>query len=110
MSAKSRAAAVSVASNASLVAMKLAVGLLSGSVSIVSEAIHSANDLLAATIAWFSVRTSDKAADAEHPYGHGKIEGVSGAIRTTRGSETRGTMPKMQSARSDSSCSRAGRS
>jgi cation diffusion facilitator family transporter len=80
MSAKSRAAAVSVASNASLVLLKLAVGLLSGSVSILSEAIHSANDLLAAVIAWFSVRTSDKAADREHPYGHGKIEGVSGAV------------------------------
>jgi cation diffusion facilitator family transporter len=80
MSAKSRAASLSVASNASLVAMKLAVGLLSGSVSIVSEAIHSANDLLAAMIAWVSVKTSDKAADPEHPYGHGKIEGISGAI------------------------------
>jgi cation diffusion facilitator family transporter len=80
MSAKSRAAALSVASNTSLVLLKLAVGLLSGSVSIISEAIHSANDLLAAIIAWVSVRTSDKAADAEHPYGHGKIEGVSGAV------------------------------
>jgi cation diffusion facilitator family transporter len=80
MSAKSRAAAVSVASNACLVGLKLAVGALSGSVSIVSEAIHSANDLLAALIAWVSVRTSDKAADREHPYGHGKIEGVSGAV------------------------------
>jgi cation diffusion facilitator family transporter len=80
MSAKSRAAAVSVASNASLVLLKLAVGLVSGSVSILSEAIHSANDLLAAMIAWVSVRTSDKAADAEHPYGHGKIEGISGAV------------------------------
>ncbi len=79
-SAKSRAAAVSVASNASLVAMKLLVGILTGSVSIISEAIHSANDLLAAGIAWVSVRTSDKEADADHPYGHGKIEGVSGAI------------------------------
>jgi cation diffusion facilitator family transporter len=80
MSAKSRAAALSVASNTSLVLLKLAVGMLSGSVSIVSEAIHSANDLLAAVIAWVSVRTSDKVADSEHPYGHGKIEGVSGAI------------------------------
>jgi cation diffusion facilitator family transporter len=79
-SAKSRAAAVSVASNASLVAVKLAVGFLTGSVSIVSEAIHSANDLLAALIAFASVKTSDKAADDEHPYGHGKIEGVSGAV------------------------------
>ncbi len=79
-SAKSRAAAVSVASNTSLVVMKLVVGFVTGSVSIISEAIHSANDLLAAVIAWFSVRTSDKAADEEHPFGHGKIEGVSGAI------------------------------
>jgi cation diffusion facilitator family transporter len=79
-SAKSRAAALSVASNSALVAMKLLVGLLTGSVSIISEAIHSANDLLAAAIAWFSVKTSDKGADDEHPYGHGKIEGVSGAI------------------------------
>jgi cation diffusion facilitator family transporter len=71
---------MSVTSNASLVLLKLAVGMLSGSVSIISEAIHSANDLLAAVIAWFSVRTSDKAPDAEHPYGHGKIEGISGAI------------------------------
>ena len=80
MSAKSRAATVSVVSNSSLVALKLAVGLLSGSVSILSEAIHSANDLLAAVIAYFSVRTSDKQPDEEHPFGHGKIEGVSGAI------------------------------
>lgn len=80
MSAKSRAAAVSVASNSCLALLKLAVGALSGSVSIMSEAIHSANDLLAAMIAWVSVRTSDRAADAEHPYGHGKIEGVSGAV------------------------------
>jgi cation diffusion facilitator family transporter len=79
-SAKERAASLSVLSNACLVVMKVAVGLLTGSVSIISEAIHSANDLLAAAIALFSVRTSDKAADAEHPYGHGKIEGVSGAI------------------------------
>jgi cation diffusion facilitator family transporter len=78
--AKSRAALMSVASNASLVVLKLAVGLLSGSVSIISEAIHSANDLLAAAIAFVAVRTSDKVADEEHPYGHGKIEGVSGAI------------------------------
>lgn len=80
MSAKSRAASLSVASNACLVALKIAVGLLTGSVSILSEAIHSANDLVAAVIAFFSVKTSDKAADADHPYGHGKIEGVSGAV------------------------------
>lgn len=82
MSPKSRAAAVSVASNTCLVLMKLAVGLFTGSVSIISEAIHSANDLLAAIIAFISVRTSDKAPDDEHPFGHGKIEAVSGAIES----------------------------
>jgi len=80
MSPKSRAAAVSVASNSTLVLLKLAVGFLSGSVSIISEAIHSANDLLASLIAWVSVSKSDKAADAEHPYGHGKVEAISGAV------------------------------
>jgi len=75
MSAKSRAAALSVISNASLVVLKLVVGFLSGSVSIVSEAIHSANDLLASLIAWVSVSTSDKAADAEHPTGTEKSRG-----------------------------------
>jgi cation diffusion facilitator family transporter len=80
MSPKSRAAAVSVASNSTLVLLKLAVGFLSGSVSIISEAIHSAIDLLASLIAWVSVSKSDKAADAEHPYGHGKVEAISGAI------------------------------
>jgi cation diffusion facilitator family transporter len=80
MSAKSRAAALSVASNTSLLVLKLVVGLLSGSVSIVSEAIHSGNDLLAAAIAWVSVRKADVEADPGHPYGHGKIEAVSGAV------------------------------
>jgi cation diffusion facilitator family transporter len=80
--AKSRAAAVSVVSNTALTLLKLVVGLLSGSVSILSEAIHSANDLLAAVIAFVSVRRSDREADAEHPYGHGKIEGISGAIES----------------------------
>jgi cation diffusion facilitator family transporter len=83
MTAKSRAAVVSVASNTTLTLMKLLVGLLSGSVSIVSEAIHSANDLLAALIAWFSVSKSDKVPDEDHQYGHGKIEGLSGGIEAS---------------------------
>lgn len=80
MSSKSRAAAVSVASNAFLVVLKVAVGMLSGSVSVISEAIHSANDLLAAAVAFVSVRASDRAPDEEHPYGHGKIEALSSAF------------------------------
>jgi cation diffusion facilitator family transporter len=77
---KIRAASYSVASNSFLVVAKLAIGILIGSVSVVSEAIHSAVDLLAAIIAWFAVRVSGQPADKEHPYGHGKYENLSGAI------------------------------
>ncbi len=80
MTRKSRAALLSVASNSTLVLLKLVVGILSGSVSILSEAIHSANDLLAATIALISVRISDRPPDREHPFGHGKAESISGAV------------------------------
>ncbi len=77
---KVRVAILSVASNTTLVVMKLIVGLMIGSVSIISEAIHSAVDLLAAIIALFSVKTSSIPADSEHPFGHGKIENISGTI------------------------------
>lgn len=60
--------------------MKVIAGIISGSVSIISEAIHSGMDLLAAIIAFFSVSVSDTPPDARHPYGHGKIENVSGVI------------------------------
>ncbi len=60
--------------------LKLAVGLLIGSVSILSEAIHSATDLIAAVIALFSVKTSGRLPDSKHPFGHGKIENISGTI------------------------------
>ncbi len=77
---KSRAALVSVISNTALVLMKLAAGLLMGSVSVISEAAHSAVDLTAAVIAFFSVKTSGKPADEGHPFGHGKIENISGTV------------------------------
>ena len=54
------------------------VGIISGSISILSEAIHSFIDLVAAGIAFFSVRISDTPADDRHPYGHGKFENISG--------------------------------
>jgi len=60
--------------------MKLVVGLISGSVSILSEAIHSSMDLIAAIIAFISVRISDNPPDSRHPYGHGKVENISGVI------------------------------
>jgi len=58
----------------------MVVGLISGSVSIISEAIHTVVDLLAAVMAYFSVKISDKPADQKHPFGHGKYENISGVI------------------------------
>jgi cation diffusion facilitator family transporter len=80
MNKKISIARLSVLSNSLLIAMKLAIGIISGSVSIISEAIHSTMDLLAAIIAFFSVKVSDRPADNDHPYGHGKIENISGVI------------------------------
>ena len=68
------------ASNTSLVVAKLIIGLLIGSVSVLSEAIHSAVDLAASLVAYFAVRTSEKPADQEHAFGHGKYENLSGTI------------------------------
>jgi len=59
---------------------KVIVGMLIGSVSIISEAIHSGMDLLAAVIAMFSVKKSYLPADDIHPFGHGKVESISGLI------------------------------
>ncbi len=80
MTKKTRAALVSVCSNITLIIMKIFAGILSGSVSIISEAIHSAMDLVAALIALVAVRKSDIPPDQRHPYGHDKIENVSGVI------------------------------
>jgi cation diffusion facilitator family transporter len=77
---KARAASLSVISNSSLVVLKLAAGISIGSVSVLSEAIHSGVDLLAAAIAWFAVKTSSKPADGDHPFGHGKVENISGTV------------------------------
>jgi cation diffusion facilitator family transporter len=77
---KIRAARLSVLSNSCLVLLKLAVGISIGSVAVISEAIHSATDLLASLIAYFAVRASDQPPDIEHPYGHGKLESISGLL------------------------------
>jgi len=76
----SRAAALSVLSNTVLTAAKMVTGLAVGSVAIISEAIHSAVDLVASLISWFAVTTAGKPADEDHAYGHGKIENVSAVI------------------------------
>jgi cation diffusion facilitator family transporter len=77
---KEHVAMLSVTSNSFLVLLKVIIGLAIGSVSIISEAIHSGVDLLAAVIAMFSVKTSNIPADEHHPFGHGKIENVSGFV------------------------------
>ncbi len=78
--AKSRAAWVSIAVNAALIAFKLLVGVVSGSISIISEAVHSSTDLAAAVIALVSVRKASQPADLRHRYGHDKIEDFSGFV------------------------------
>ena len=77
---KAAAARLSVSSNALLVVLKLLVGIAIGSVSVLSEAVHSGIDLLAALLAFFAVNRSGKPPDEEHEYGHGKIENVSGVV------------------------------
>ncbi len=77
---KISAARLSVVSNTILILIKVVAGVAMGSVSIISEAAHSAVDLVAALIALFSVKNSGKPADRDHPFGHGKIENISGTI------------------------------
>lgn len=82
LSRKRLAATLSVVSNSVLVVLKLLVGLLSGSVSVLAEAVHSANDLIASVIALVSIRIAERPPDQEHPYGHGKAEGISAAVES----------------------------
>ena len=77
---KTRAAWLSIAANAALIVLKLAVGLLSGSISMISEAAHSTTDLLGAVIALVSVRHAARPADPRHRYGHEKVENFSALI------------------------------
>ena len=77
---KARAAWVSIAANGVLIAFKLVVGVISGSIGIISEAVHSATDLVAAVIALVSVRQAARPADRRHLYGHEKVENLSGVI------------------------------
>ncbi len=83
LSAKtSKIAFLSVVSNTFVVVLKIIIGLLTGSVAVLSEAIHSFLDLMASFIAFISVRISRKPADSKHPYGYGKVENISGTIET----------------------------
>jgi cation diffusion facilitator family transporter len=77
---KSGAAALSIASNTLLIAIKLAAGAITGSIAILTEAVHSLIDLVASVVAFVSVRKADEPADAEHPYGHEKVESLAATI------------------------------
>jgi cation diffusion facilitator family transporter len=79
---KRRAALLSVASAALLVSLKAFLVLRTGSLGVLSEALHSGLDLLAAVITFLSVRVSDQPADERHPYGHGKFENFSAFVET----------------------------
>ena len=77
---KPAAAAVSIVSNSVLIALKLAAAAITGSVAILSEALHSSIDLIASVIAFVAVRRADVPADREHHYGHEKVESVAASI------------------------------
>src|ERR1700756_1870951 len=74
---KTRGAAISVIASAAMALAKFVVGIVIGSLALVSEALHSSVDVVATIITWLVVRVSDQPADAEHHYGHGKFESVS---------------------------------
>jgi cation diffusion facilitator family transporter len=77
---KSRAAGLSIASNAALILLKVAAGAITGSIAILTEAVHSAIDLLASVVAFFSVRKAEEPPDPSHPYGHQKVENLTAAL------------------------------
>jgi cation diffusion facilitator family transporter len=74
---KTRVAAISIAASALMATAKFVVGIIIGSLALVSEALHSAVDVIATVITWMVVRVSDRPADDEHHYGHGKLESLS---------------------------------
>ena len=77
---KKLAAGLSIISNAVIIILKLVAGIMSGSISIISEAIHSLSDFLASVLTFFAVMKSSEPADREHPFGHGRYEDMSGFI------------------------------
>ena len=77
---KKFAAGFSILSNAVIIILKLAAGFISGSISIISEAVRSLSDMLASVLTYFSVVRSSEPADKEHPFGHARYEDMSGFI------------------------------
>jgi cation diffusion facilitator family transporter len=79
---KTVVAASSVIAAIFLTALKISVGILSGSLGVLSEAAHSSLDLVTAAVTFLAVRVADHPADQDHPYGHGKIENLSALVET----------------------------
>jgi cation diffusion facilitator family transporter len=77
---KVRTAAVSIVSNSGLILLKVIAGTITGSVAILTEAVHSSIDLVASIVAFFSIRKADEPADETHRYGHEKVENLAAAI------------------------------
>jgi cation diffusion facilitator family transporter len=77
---KTRAARLSIFSNAGLIVLKLVAGALTGSIAIITEAVHSSIDLMASIVAYFSIRKAEEPADDSHPYGHEKVENLAAAL------------------------------
>jgi cation diffusion facilitator family transporter len=77
---KTRAAVLSIVSNSTLIVLKLVAGVLTGSIAILTEAVHSCIDLIASLVAFVSVRKAGAPADPEHPYGHAKLENIAAAF------------------------------
>ena len=82
---KQRAAAASIAASTVLAALKLAAGIASGSLALLSEGAHNTIDIGASALTLFAVREADKPADADHPFGHAKIEAVAALAETEIG-------------------------
>ncbi len=82
MNQKSNVIFLAVISDMFLIIIKAVSGIVSGSVSLLSEAAHSVMDLISSVINFFSIRVSDKPPDKEHPYGHHKFENLSGLLES----------------------------
>jgi cation diffusion facilitator family transporter len=78
---KTSAAGLSIGTVASLILLKVTVGIFSGSVSIIAQAVDSLLDLFASLVTFFGLRFAAKPADREHPFGHGKMESISGVVQ-----------------------------
>ena len=77
---KSARRRLSIVSNSALIVLKIVAGAVTGSIAIITEAVHSSIDLLASIVAYFSVRKADEPADEAHMYGHAKVENLAAAI------------------------------